>query len=265
MSPLVLAAALLLHDSGQALGPPGLTATLLVPLDGGAAYAFDVSPEGQPVLARNDLFVPIVDRDGRPSEPFRVAGVQVESVAFTTEGALLVVSGKRLGVVTKEGLRPLVELPEPKMQLAAAGPREVWVWSARDLYRLRAGGTLEHVLQVPEVIGAVASDGKRTVVAVGHALLELAEEGPRLLASAPAPVTSLALAPGGALVCASARGLGWVSGGRWFPFARGGGATVRVRGTALMVLWPDEGLVRLWPVGAFDVWAQHLEQAPEFK
>ncbi len=266
MNALFVLATLATLDAGtarEAVVPPGATAAFLVTLDGGAPFVFALSPDGQPVLARGDTFTPVKDRPERTLPTFRVTGVVAESMTFTADGALLVVSGKGLGVVGAGGFQKLVDLPVERMRVVAAGPGQALLVEGADLFRFTRGGQVEHVLRAPEPIGAVASDGERTVVAIGLALVELTGAEPRLLAAMPERVTSLALAPRGALIASSASRIDWVSEGKCTPFVKGRGGEVQVRGGDLFVLFPDEGLLKVSPLEAFSAYARRLDERHE--
>lgn len=245
----------------EAVVPDGATAAMLVTVQAGDAFAFDVSPDGQPVIARGDTFAPLKDRPERAVAAFRVAGVDAGAMAFTADGALLVVSGRALGVVTANGFRRLVALPADGMRLVAAGPGEVLAFAGEHLYRVTAKGRVEHLLQAPAPIDAVAADATRIVVAVGRAVIELGARGPELLVQVPSRLTGLAFGPGGGLFAASASGVEWLANGKRAPVISGKGGALRVRGDALYVLFEDEGLLKVAPLDGFVGYGERLDAA----
>lgn len=245
----------------EAVVPDGVTAAMLVNVQDGDAFAFDVSPDGQPVFAHGDTFAPLKDRPERPAAPFRVAGVDAGAIAFTADGALLVVSGRALGVVSASGFRKLVTLPADGMRLVAAGPGQVLLFAGEHLYRFTAKGRVEHLLQAPAPIDAVAADATRIVVAVGRAVIELGARGPQLVAQVPNRLTGLAFGPGGGLLAASASGVDWLANGKRAPVISGKGGTVRVQGDALYVLFEDEGLLKVAPLDGFAGYGDRLDAA----
>lgn len=254
----LLAAVLCAASPPDAVVPEGVTAAMLTPLEAPGPWAFDVALDGQPVLARGDTFVPVKDRPERTLPTFRLAGVNVGAIAFTADGALLVVSGRALGVVSAAGFKKLVDLPADGMRLAAAGPKQVLLFAGVHLYRYTAGGRVEHLLEAPAPIDAVAADATRIVLATGRAVVELTGGAPKLLVATPARLTALALAPRGALFAASTKGIDWVANGRRYPFMAKGGE-VRVRGNELFVLLEGEGLLKVAPLEGFARYGERVD------
>ena len=239
--------------------PAGTVVGLVSPLTGEAPYAFDVAPDGQPVLARGDTFVPVKDRPERSLPTFSVAGVDAGAIAFTADGALLVVSGRVLGVVSARGFQKLADLPADGLRLAAAGPKEVLLFGGGHLYRFSAGGRVEHLLESPVPIDAVAADGARTLLATGNAVVALEAGGLSVVVELPSRAVSLALAPRGGFFVSTGSGVDWVSRGRRYPFLKGRGGQVRVTGNELFVLFPREGLYKVAPLDGFAAYGARVD------
>ncbi len=245
----------------EAVVPDGVSAALLVPLDGPGPWAFDVAPDGQPMLAKGDTFAPVKDRPERTLPTFRVAGVDAGAIAFAADGALLVVSGRALGVVSAGGFKKLADLPAEGLRLAAAGPKQVLLFGGEHLYRYTAGGRVEHLLHAQAPIDAAASDGTRIVLATGNAVVALEQGALSLVVETPTRLTCLALAPRGGLFLASAAGIDWAARGRRYPFVKGKGGAVRVRGNELFVLFPGEGVLKVAPLDGFARYGERLDAA----
>ncbi|MDP1824825.1 MAG: hypothetical protein Q8L48_16335 [Archangium sp.] len=245
--------------------PSAAQAGFIFKLDDGLAgrrFAFDVSPDGQPFLASDQVIFPINDRPSRKLPPFRLSGVaRIDELGFTRDGALLLISGKTLGAATAKGFRLLAMLPREKMHLATGSGQETWIWGGESVFSLSRGGKIEHLMRTPTPIEALAGDGPRLVFATQGALLELLGTGePRLLAVLPGPARSLALAPGGALFYSTASEVGYLTAsGRRYPFVKGKGAQVRVAGGELFLFFEDEGVVRVSPVESFAAMAQAID------
>lgn len=230
----------------------------------GKPLAFDVSPGGQPFLAADQVIFPVNDRPTRKLPPFKLSGGgHIDALGFAHGGALLLISGKTLGVATNQGFRVLATLPREKLHIATGSAQETWLWGGESIYSLARGGKVEHLLRAPTPIEALAADGPRLVFATQGALLELLGTGePRLLIVLPTPARSLALAPGGGLFYSTDTEVGFVSSsGRRYPFVKGKGAQVRVAGGELFLFFEDEGILRCSPVESFAAMAQSIDAA----
>lgn len=230
----------------------------------GRRFAFDVSPAGHPFIASDQVIFPINDRPTRQLPPFKLSGVgPIDELGFTRDGALLLISGKTLGAATPKGFRVLATLPRERMHLATGSEQETWIWGGESIFSLARGGKIEHLVQAPSVIEALAGDGPRLVFATQGAVLELLGTGePKLLAVLPGAARSLALAPGGALFYSTDSEVGYLSAaGRRYPFVKGKGAQVRVARGELFIFFEDEGLVRCSPVQSFAAMAQSIDAA----
>lgn len=264
LSLLVLAAA---PQPWEGVFPANAQAGFLLKLDAALTttrLAFDVSPEGQPFLAAGAVVFPVVDRPERELPPFKLAGAErIEELGFTRDGALLLVSGRTLGVATSSGFKPLAALPAEAFQLASGRPGELWLWRGQSAYLFTRSGKLEHLFRAPAALEALTGEGARVVFAMQGSLLELLPGGaPRVLAVLATPVRSLALSPGGGVFYSTEREVGFLAPtGRRVTIVRGKGARLRVAAGALFLLFDDEGLLRCSPVESFEAMARSIEAA----
>jgi hypothetical protein len=184
------------------------------------------------------------------------------------DGALLLVVGDRLGIATARGFSSVAALPSSGMEVAAAGPDQAYLWGgagaqSANLYLYRKGGAVAHLVRASAPITAIAGSGDVTFFAVGTTVLRL-ERGrsPSLVKELTQEVTSLALISPSRVFYSTASGVGFLDAdGRDFPFVRGSGATLRVQGDTLYLLFAKDGLMRVAPVTAFNDLAAAVDKA----
>jgi hypothetical protein len=246
----------------EALLPTGAKALWLVRFDARtsdqqAVLALDA--RGTPWLASKAALLPL-DSSGKP---FRVPQ-PIDAFAFSSENVLAVVCGKTLAIVSKEGFVPVAELPRAGFRIAAAGADAFLLFEGKDLYRFKAGGKVEHLLASPEPVDAVASTGEQTWLSSAGAVLTLEPEPKRLFLAAD-PITSLAVAEGGALFYATATEVGFAAGEGRAPFLKGAAATVHARGDRVYLHVLHTGVVAIEPISAFAAFADVVKKAKETK
>jgi hypothetical protein len=231
----------------------------------GALFALDEI--GRPhLLARNGL-VRFAAVAGDTSITLPLSGGEaVNAIAWMRDGALLMVSGRDLGFVGREGFCRILELPSTGMVLEPASETECYLLGGsttaqrRHLYKYRKDGKLLHLLEASKPIGAVCGDGRVTYVAVGTGIYVLAPG--RLLAhlyETPTPSRYLALAPQRGLFYATGGSVGYIDGpGTGFEFMPGRDIAIRSHGEDLYLLAPGQGILKCSPASEFAALANGL-------
>jgi hypothetical protein len=255
-SALILLPLLLGAEPARAILPAEAKAVPLVDLSSPElaprTFSLAVSRDGDPILVEGTKLA-FLSAAGSDRLSFAAGRVPIDDLTVSADGALLAISGKRLGALTEAGFVPLAAVPAPHARIAAAGPGEALLFSpeARDVWVYRSNGKFERLLAAPEKVSAVASDGQRTLVALGKTVLQVAPGEPRVVEAASSPVIALALGPDGSHFSASAEGVSWVRAERRSTFFRGAVTSLVRRGDQLFVLAPGYGVVRIGPVESF--------------
>ena len=257
----------------EALFPEGLEAGFLarfedLPLGVNSHdLRFSVDDVGRPFLAVGNAFIALRENETDSAGSVRLPDVErIDHFAWMRDGALMVVSGRKLGEVTEAGFVVIQELPSAGMKVEPASVEEFYIYGgdtpaqARNVYVYRKGGGLMQLVRGESPVSAVAGDGKSTLFAVGEAIYLHADGEPvRILHTTDGEVTSLAMAPQG-LFYSTTKGVGYISGpGKGFEFLKGKGAELQVSGDALYLFFADEGIMRLSPVSSFEGMATDLD------
>ncbi len=239
-------------------------------IDGGEAR-FALDREGRPYLALGDLLIAIGHRDDFAHERYRVpGGANIDRLAWMRDGALLVISGSQLGVMTGERINPMLALPSASMRIEPASGDAFYLYGGdtpdqrRSLYLYRKGGQLLHLFRAPAAIGAVAGDGDVTFLAIEESIYILVLGEPlRFVYEAGEAVSGLAVAPPWGVFFGTAQSFGYVTeSATGYAFIRGQGGEPRVHDEDLYLFLPDEGVVKASPVSSFEDLARLLIEGP---
>lgn len=222
---------------------------------------FSLAADGRPFVYLNDKLIALQHRTDVVAKSLTLKGVDsIDDFAWMGNGALLVISGRKLGAPTGQGFRVLITLPAEDMKIAPATADYFYLYGGdtpaqrQNLYVYERSGSLLHLLWAPQPIGSVSGDGEFTFLAVGDSVYLLVPG--RLLTlvfAAGDEVTSLAMAPPWGLFYATANKVGYVrESGKAYAFLTARDAEVRVDGEDLYVLIPGDGIVKGSPVSSFD-------------
>lgn len=180
-----------------------------------------------------------------------VAGLDgLDAMAYTPDGFLMAIRGRELLILDGEGgLQKLFTLPTAGMGLATGAKDRMLLYERTagrsGLYELRPGGKIVKLLESPEPIAgaAVRADGA-IVLAAGRSLFEAAPGKPmRLLASADAPLSSVALGAGGRVYASDGAGVSALDGGTLSPVTDEAGGQLRWLAGGLLVFDPKRSLL----------------------
>ena len=172
---------------------------------------FDVNRRGVPYLLHRNRLISL--RSGKKPKALLVKGVdRVDQLAWAGD-ALLMVWGKRLGVLAKQGFGTLWQLPEKGLKIRAVNARQVYLYggSSGSLYIYDRNRGLVHLLRAPSPIRAVSGNGTLTFLAIGEKIYLFSPGKPlSLVFRAASEVTSLAMAPPSGLFYSTAEHVGYV-------------------------------------------------------
>lgn len=180
-----------------------------------------------------------------------VAGLDgLDAMAYTPDGFLMAIRGRELLILDgKGGLKTILTLPSAGMGLAAGAKDRMLLFerlSGRSgLYELRPGAKIVKLLESPEPIGGAAVRGDGAIVlTAGRSLFEAAPGKPmRLLASADAPLASVALGAGGRVYASDGAGVSALDGGKLSPVTNEAGGQLRWLAGGLLVFDPKSSLL----------------------
>jgi hypothetical protein len=225
----------------------------------------DVNEEGHPFLLTGQVLVPLKHQGGGAARLLGIPGAgQVDHFAWARDGALLLISGKSLGTLTKRGFQEILRLPSPHMRVEPASPGSVYLYGGDDpsqrrgLFLYDGSGKLVRLARAASAIEAVSGDGRLTFFSAGRTIyaLGLGREV-RPVYEAANPVVSIAMAPPWGVFYASEREVGYVSrAGEGYALIGAEGAQVKVRGESLYLILPRVGVLKASPVSRFEKYAQ---------
>lgn len=174
--------------------------------------------------------------------------------AFTSDGALLTVSGKSLGVYTKKGIKPVIPLPGDAMKIRVSRGAGVFLYDKTGrVYEYAPGTGLACVASVKNAVSDVSTDGKKLFISTGSSIIMIAQAGKySLLCDAGSEIISLSQVgnylffstSGGVYVCDIATG-------KYAMFAKCRNSLVRGVGDVLYIFSKDAFLCRLENVSGF--------------
>lgn len=211
--------------------------------------AFDVSRNGLVVVDTGSAVVDMVS-----GEPVFTSGETVRSFAFVGDGLAVIDGAGKFGYYADEGrVRVVGDPPVPEADLAAAsdGSRLYFLRGTADgegstpaIVALAAGASSPKVLTGShEPIGAVGGDSFQTYFSVENSLFQLTTPGkPSLVMTLPEPtqvITGIAVG-GGAVYFATKDAVYTLGEGIALPLAVGLGGDIRIVGSSLYVLEPDQ-------------------------
>jgi hypothetical protein len=221
---------------------------------------FNADLSGRPFLLVGRTVIAAKYSDDSKAEAIPLpAGEAISGFAWMGDGSLLVIEGKRLSVLTSEGLKPVQTLPQAGMELAPASTDECYIFGGKDpeqqrnLYVYRRSGSLLHLLRAEAPIAAAAGNGELTFVAINDAVYALAPGYPlTLVFRARSPVISLAIGPEFSLFYSTAAGVGFSNKrGSGELFVSGRGAEIQVRDETLYLFFPNVGIMKCSPASEF--------------
>jgi hypothetical protein len=191
--------------------------------------------------------------------PFSVRGVgEIGDAVWTDDGALLVIEGRRLGVVTPEGFSPIGDLPSARMRLAPAGDGKCWLFGGdggfeRSLTLYDKGGGVRRVLELPTAISAVSGTPERAYVTTGGSILRLqGASAPSLVFDGADRVQALARA-GEGVFFSTPRGVFYLAdSGLLVPMMRDPASDVQIHGEDLFLVLDGKGVALGTPISRFD-------------
>ncbi len=180
-----------------------------------------------------------------------VAGLDgLDALAYTPDGFLMAIRGRELLVLDGEaGLQKVLALPSAGMGIATGAKDRVLLYERAagrsGLYELHPGGKIVKLLESPEPIAGAAVRGDGTIVlAAGRSLFEASPGKPmRLLGSADAVLTSVALGPEGKVYASDGASVSALEGGKLSPVTNEAGGQLRWLVDGLLVLDPKRSLV----------------------
>ena len=95
--------------------PQNLKATFITRFDGlwrdrpAQPLLFDVDSDGRPFIALKHTLIALQVADDEPPDSLRIAGVEaIDDFAWMADGRVLLVAGKSLGELSKDGFDPLM-------------------------------------------------------------------------------------------------------------------------------------------------------------
>lgn len=196
-----------------------------------------VSPRGRVVVAEpNNLFL-LDNRQFLFDIP-----TPVSDCAFTPDGALLVVSGRKLGYGAGGRFHPQVDLPENAMRLAV-GPERIYVYGgdgvkAASLYMIDPQRGHAKLCALPHPVGAASVAGDTLYLAAANEVYRFTPGGEmNLILQVPGPaITGVAAVGDDGLYFTAGRTLYTWQAGKVGIISEGVGDTVCWRAGALYVL-----------------------------
>jgi hypothetical protein len=231
---------------------------------------FDVDLDGRPVLGIRNLLIRLQVRPEEEPESLAIDGIeQIDDFVWMEDGSLLVISGRILGEVTEDGFKTVLELPDSGMRLAPATADELYLYGGRtanqrrEVYLLRRGSGLVHLLRAPAPVTAVAGNRAVTFLAADNSILLLSEgRAPSVVLVTDAPIRGLAFSLPTVLFYSTDDAVGQLSRpGESAVFIHGKHADIRVRGGGLYLFFPREGILRCSPLSHFANLSTKLERA----
>jgi hypothetical protein len=229
-----------------------------------------VNKEGRPFAVLDNTLIGLRYREDSASMSLRISGVKtINHLAWMQDGALLIISGRKLGVPTGKGFQTILDLPADGMKIEPASGDVAYLYGGdnplnrRDLYLYKKGGELLQLLRTPLPIQAISGNGNITFVAMGKSIYLLGMGKPlTLVYQINDEVTSLAMAPPSGLFYSSKRGVGYINQrGKGYLFLRGKGAELTVHLEDLYLFFPDEGIMRYSPISSFERLAHSIENS----
>jgi tetratricopeptide (TPR) repeat protein len=233
-----------------------------------------VTESGRPLMLAGDTFIPLPLPGDLPNsellQPIRLSLPEPAShIAVMRDGAILLVSGHQLGVVTANGWQKLTDLPASRMKVVPATTVQAYLYGGdsvnqrRHVYLYRKDGKILHLFEAPAPVTAVDGFGDLTFVAVGKTIFFMRLGEPLLsLYEASDEVIALAALPPNGIVFSTPRSVNYLhkDEAAWEIMNRA--AIPYVRGEALFLIDVSAGdLIRCTPVSAFDHSASSLLEA----
>jgi hypothetical protein len=170
------------------------------------------------------------------------APTPVSDCAYTPDGALLAISGRRLGYGAGGRFHPQIDLPEDAMRLAV-GPDRIYVYGGgsdktESIYVIDPQYGHAKLCTVPSAVGAAAAAGTTLYFSMANDIHRLAPGGEiNLTCHLPGPaITSLAAADDETFYFLAGRTLYAWQPGRVGIIGEGVGDIVRRQGGALYIL-----------------------------
>lgn len=257
--------------SYEAVFPKALKLSFLIRLDELPGdihiknFLFDVNWRGVPYLFHRNRLVSFDPARRGSVRMLFVRGVdKIDRFAWVGD-ALLMVWGKRLGVLAESGFETLSQLPEEGMQIKTVNGRQVYLYGggSGSLYVYDINRGLVHLIRAPAPVGAVSGNGTLTFLAMDDGIYLFSPGKPLSLAyRAAEKVTSLAMVPPSGLFYSTEKRVGYIyDKGKGYSFLKGKGAELLTRKDDLYLFFRDEGVMKVGPVSAFEQFAKSLETA----